>query len=587
MIVDTSPRIVIVDDSEDDFLLIARQIQRSLPNALVQHADNLATLQTLLQQGIDLVVCDYSMDGLTHEEVVSAVQAEQPEIPLILMSGMAGERLGAQAMQTGVRDYVEKAHPDRLIPVIRRELGTRQLHHTVQDLQRARDEADARDTLTGFLNASAFAVLLAERLNKPGGRQGVLLSVVMGESVRQLGGEESELNKRLRAELTERLKRHFTTNNTARWADGHFVTLLDGPPLHQNGEEECAVWAQQLFQIEQDLMQALWIGQITVKPDLKLGVARLGEDGLDTTQLVLHAQAVSAVLRKMGWGLASGLDATIHGKANRRKMIQTGLSQGIERDELTLMYQPVEDLSTQQVVGVEALVRWRHPDLGLIMPDEFIGVAEDGGLIEALGLWVIRKASQMLAQLHRQGHAVWCAVNCSANQLLREDFAQVALAELSTQGVHPRHIEFEITESAAIEDMGRTVTALERLRKSGCKVAMDDFGTGYASLNYLRKLPIDVLKIDKSFIQEVTHSERSQKIVKAVIDLAHALNLTVHAEGIELAEQREHLMGLGCDRLQGYLLARPLRENDLLPWLEARQQGLTSCGTPGPLRTPV
>jgi EAL domain-containing protein (putative c-di-GMP-specific phosphodiesterase class I) len=282
---------------------------------------------------------------------------------------------------------------------------------------------------------------------------------------------------------------------------------------------------------------------------------------------------VAAVLHKQGLPLTEALTPNTHQMAKRRRAIQTGLASGIENNELTLMFQPIEDLHAQTVSGLEALVRWEHPELGLVMPDEFIGVAEDSGLIESLGLWVIGRASESLLQLHGMGYPLWCAVNCSASQMLKKDFASEALSTILNVGLNPEWIEFEITESAAISDMAATISALTTLRQAGCKVAMDDFGTGYASLNYLRRLPMDVLKIDKSFVMDLEESDKSRKIVRAVIDLAHALELTVHAEGIENEAQRMSLIEMGCDRLQGYLLGRPLEFEQLKAWLFGRSSG--------------
>ena len=215
-------------------------------------------------------------------------------------------------------------------------------------------------------------------------------------------------------------------------------------------------------------------------------------------------------------------------------------------------------------------MRWEHHDLGLIMPDEFIGVAEDSGLISALGSWVVEQSCLALNTLHEKGHALHCAVNCSSSQLLERQFAEKVLDTLKQNGIDPHRIEFEITESAAIDDIEATLSAINQLRQEGAKVVLDDFGTGYSSLNYLRQLPVEIVKIDKSFIQDLLDNPSSQKIVKAVIDLAHALGLTVHAEGIEKPEQKEQLKAMGCDRLQGFLLGRPMPLQELLQWLDAQ-----------------
>lgn len=580
MILDSSPRIVVVDDSEDDYFLIARQIKRELPQAKITHAIDFHALLAALDQGVDLVVCDYSMQELTHDQVVDLVSGYQPAIPLVLMSGLATEALGVRAMNAGVRDYVEKSKPERLIPVIVRELNTRKLHHNLQQLEKAKYEAALVDQATGFLNHAGLKEALQDLMDSPQLRNDVcLLSIHLENGAKRPGVADSDRIRGLQEELILRVKNLFAEDLICKWADRMFVVVIDRMNLetldHVNlpgglGEPHSEPQSQRLFEIERELHQPQLLGSLPIKPEVRIGLARLHQDGMAAEELIDHAQSVAAVLNKQGLGLAQSIQATIHDLAKRRRAIQTGLASGIENDELTLMFQPIEDLDAKKVSGLEALVRWEHPELGLVMPDEFIEAAEDSGLIESLGLWVIGKASQSLLDLHGLGFKVWCAVNCSANQMLKKDFAKEALSKIMDLGLSPNWIEFEITESAAISDMVATVEAINTLRQAGCKVAMDDFGTGYASLNYLRRLPIDVLKIDKGFVMDLEESDKSRKIVRAVIDLAHALELTVHAEGIENEAQRRSLIDMNCDRLQGYLLGKPMELAQLKTWLTQR-----------------
>jgi diguanylate cyclase len=578
MILDSSPRIVVVDDSEDDYFLIAHQIMRELPQAKISHAINFHALITALDQGVDLVVCDYSMQELTHDQVVDLVSGYQPAIPLILMSGLASEALGIRAMNAGVRDYVEKSRPERLIPVILRELNTRKLHHNIQQLEKAQQEAAFVDQSTGFLNHTGLKEALQDLMDSPLKRRDVcLLSIHMENGAKRPGIADSDRIRELQDELVLRVKTLFADDLICKWADKLFVVVVDRMTTEYPQDllsSQTELQSERLFQIEQELNQAQLLGALPIRPEVRVGLARLHLDGLSAESLIDHAQSVAAVLHKQGLPLNEALNPNTHQMAKRRRAIQTGLAQGIENDELTLMFQPIEDLLSQKVSGLEALVRWEHPNLGLVMPDEFIEVAEDSGLIESLGLWVIGKASERLLHLHAMGHPLWCAVNCSASQMLKKDFANEALSRISDVGLSPEWIEFEITESAAISDMAATISALTTLRKAGSKVAMDDFGTGYASLNYLRRLPMDVLKIDKSFVMDLEESDKSRKIVRAVIDLAHALDLTVHAEGIENEAQRVSLIEMGCDRLQGYLLGKPMEFEQLKGWLHLQSNSL-------------
>lgn len=577
MILDSSPRIVVVDDSEDDYFLIARQIKRELPQAKITHAIDFRALLAALDQGVDLVVCDYSMQELTHDQVVDLVSGYQPAIPLVLMSGLATEALGVRAMNAGVRDYVEKSKPERLIPVIVRELNTRKLHHNLQQLEKAKHEAALVDQATGFLNHAGLKEALQDLMDSPQLRNDVcLLSIHLENGAKRPGVADSDRIRGLQEELILRVKNLFAEDLICKWADRLFVVVIDRMNLELSDPVNLPgglnePQSQRLFEIERELNLPQLLGSLPIKPEVRIGLARLHEDGMAAEALIDHAQSVAAVLHKQSLGLAQSLQATIHDLAKRRRAIQTGLARGIENDELTLMFQPIEDLGAKKVSGLEALVRWEHPHLGLVMPDEFIEAAEDSGLIESLGLWVIGKASQSLLDLHGLGFELWCAVNCSASQMLNKDFAKEALSKIMDLGLSPNWIEFEITESAAISDMVATVEAINTLRETGCKVAMDDFGTGYASLNYLRRLPIDVLKIDKSFVMDLEESDKSRKIVRAVIDLAHALDLTVHAEGIENEAQRRSLIDMNCDRLQGYLLGKPMELAQLKNWLTLRE----------------
>lgn len=560
-----SPVLIVVDDSDDDFMLIQRRVLQAWPNAALIHVDNPASLREALE-GVapDIVICDYSMPDITHDEAARLVNEYRPDTPLILLSGHATDALGVLAMQGGIRDYVEKSKPERLVPAIERELKTRQLKHEKAQLEMAHRRAVFFDANTGLLNRLGLETTLPRLLGQSEGRLDLaLLTIRMSRRNAQDANAGFSLKKHGMQKTLERCQQLFKNDIICRWSENLLVVITGGFDWNRSLTDSI----ERLDSIESELCRPFVIESIPVRPSIHIGLARVGADGTNPAELVQHAQAVCAVLQTDNKGLFNALQTNTHEAAARRKAIEKGLAYGIEHNELTLDYQPVQDLHTNKVIGVEALVRWTHPTLGRIMPQEFIGVAEDSGLIEALGFWVLEHAVERLLKLHQQGHTLWCAVNCSPGQLLNPDFAKTACEHILSKGLDPKWIEFEITESAAIDDMDRTVKALNKLRSYGCHIAMDDFGTGYASLNYLRALPVDVLKIDKSFVMDLLSDTSSQMIVKAVIDLAHALKLTVHAEGIETDAQRQTLIDMGCDRLQGYLYAKPLDSQQLMDWL--------------------
>ena len=560
-----TPRIIVVDDSDDDFLLIKRQIIRTWHTAIVRHAHSEETLcQTLEDIEPDLVICDYSMPQLTHEKAATMVQAMRPDTPMILLSGHVSDALGIQAMHEGVRDYVEKSKPERLIPAVRREINTHRLHREKLLLEQAHRRAVYFDSATGFLNRQGLVKTLSGlKTGTSQDNEFCLFSVNVSRNQARRPEVDPRIRRNMLEKIVERVRETFKQDILCRWSDNVLVVLTN----KVDWSDDRSAIADALCSFEATLNGVFMVENIAIRPNMRLGLARPGLHGQHAAELVTHAQAVAHVIESQSLDLLNVLDPEIHELAKRRKTIELGLAKGIECNELVLDFQPVEDLKTGSICGIEALVRWTHPELGRVMPCEFIGVAEDSGLIDALGDWVIDSTSQAVLELHKIGHPLWCAVNCSAGQLLNPDFPHKAEQAIRRVGLDPKWIEFEVTESAAIDDMARTVEALNKLKAQGSHIAMDDFGTGYASLNYLRQLPIDVLKIDKSFVMDLLENENSHMIVKAVIDLAHALGIIVHAEGIETAEQRESLLHMGCDRLQGYWLSRPMDLDALKAWL--------------------
>jgi EAL domain-containing protein (putative c-di-GMP-specific phosphodiesterase class I) len=247
---------------------------------------------------------------------------------------------------------------------------------------------------------------------------------------------------------------------------------------------------------------------------------------------------------------------------------------------LMLYYQPILDLKSGQVTKLEALVRWQHPVHGLLPPDRFIGIAEANGLIAELDNWVLRKACEHLSELSRHGcEELKIAVNCSALNLAREELADEIESALRAAGVAPQRLELEVTENALMGNIANTLELLRKIRALGVSLSIDDFGTGYSSLAYLKRLPLDTLKIDRSFIQDIPNSTQDMEIVQAIIVMAHTLHLQVVTEGVETEQQYEFLNHYGCDFVQGYLLSRPVPLEQLRSVLNEINQREHYCPT--------
>ena len=265
--------------------------------------------------------------------------------------------------------------------------------------------------------------------------------------------------------------------------------------------------------------------------------------------------------------------------ALRTLVLTRDLLHALDHDQLELFYQPLVGFAERNLVGFEALVRWRHPELGMIMPLEFIGLAEKTGLIHRLGFWVLQRAIRDWARLRQlcsasEGIPPFVSINLSAAELADPNIVDVLLGQLRAQGMAPHELKIELTETVIIEDRERVGGVLEKLADAGIAVALDDFGTGYAGLDYLKSLPIACLKIDRTFVQEMLVSLRSHEIVQSSISLAWALGLTTIAEGIEDEEIARRLAEMGCNVAQGYYFAKPMAVADVAGWLEnARASG--------------
>jgi len=238
--------------------------------------------------------------------------------------------------------------------------------------------------------------------------------------------------------------------------------------------------------------------------------------------------------------------------------LEMALRPALARDEFKLHYQPRVDLATMTITGVEALLRWRHPELGNVPPGRFIEIAEETGMIVPIGRWVLGEACRQTRRLIDEfGGPLRVSVNVSARQLAQPGFVGEVRAALDASGLEPGCLELELTESTLIEDVDRTAGMLHELRALGVKLAVDDFGTGYSGLAYLRRFPVDVLKLDRSFVME-GDSLGAFDFIKAFVDMAHALRMAVVAEGVETTEVLDFLRAVSCDEVQGYLLARPM-----------------------------
>lgn len=351
-------------------------------------------------------------------------------------------------------------------------------------------------------------------------------------------------------------------DTAARLGGDEFVLLIDtGEP------EDAAMLAQRLIE---NIGNAYHIGRNNLHVSASIGIALFPNDGLTAHELMVNADAAMYHAKEIGRSGYSFFEKTMNTNAHQQMQLQHDLHQALDRCEFVLHYQPKMLAPNGPMIGVEALLRWQSPDHGLVPPDSFLPLAERTGLIIPIGNWVIDEACRQMREWHDDGHQDWSiAVNLSTVQLGQFGLVNIVRMALERHSLDARHLVLEVTESTAMRNAEASLVVLKKLAELGVSISIDDFGTGYSSLLYLKRLPVNELKIDRGFVTELAQGNDDAAIVSAIIALGQTLGLKIVAEGVETAEQQELLTRLGCHTLQGYLLGRPLPAELLVKSLTA------------------
>jgi diguanylate cyclase (GGDEF)-like protein len=349
-------------------------------------------------------------------------------------------------------------------------------------------------------------------------------------------------------------------DSIARFGGDEFAVLLPGA-----ANPDAAVRVAE--KIATTLSKPFMLKGLTLDVEASVGISLYPEHGNDVDTLIQRADVAMYQAKEQHAGYE--VYAADRDQYTPKRLALLGeLRRALENKELVLFYQPLADIRTGKVTGVEALVRWQHPEHGLTFPDDFIPLAEHTGLIRPLTLYVLNEALRQSYEWQQQGIDLEVSVNLSARNLLDSELATDIEKLLDTWGVKPSSLKLEITENTIMVDPPKALEVLTKLRELGVGLAIDDFGTGYSSLSYLRKLPVDEIKIDRSFVMNMPQSENDQQIVRSTIGLSRNLGLKVVAEGVETKDIWRDLAHLGCDMAQGYYLTRPIPASDLAQWLE-------------------
>ncbi len=426
------------------------------------------------------------------------------------------------------------------------------------------------DSLTNLPNRQTFAERIRHAI-AVATRRGTNLAVMFVDldhfkTINDSLGHET--GDRVLRVVAERIAGSLRESDTvARIGGDEFVILLE------EGGEAFDSFEVVAAKLAKSVAQPVTINGYDLYVELSMGICVFPQDGTDAETLLRNADTAMYKAKSSGRNCWRFFDESMARSVARKLELETALRRAVERGELALMYQPQVALDSGRIVGVEALLRWNRPNLGLVPPLEFIPLAEESGLIVSIGDWVLQTACAQAAKWVRENKmALRMAVNISARQIYHKDFVQQVARILTTTGLPAEMLELEITESSILENLDETVRKLQQLKMMGMTVAIDDFGTGYSSLSYLKQLPLDRLKIDRSFVKDTPDDRDDCAIVRTIIAMSASLGLSVIAEGVENREQVEFLRAGGCNEIQGYLISKPVPAAEIEARLVQRQE---------------
>ena len=553
--------LLLVEDSEDDELLLLMCLRQAGFDPTWRRVDTPSAMARALdERDFQLVISDHNMPSFSAPQALKLLRDRGFDQPFIIVSGSIGEEAAVQAMKAGAQDYIVKGQLTRLPAAIERELRD-------AEERRARRDAEDKirflafyDPLTSLPNRASFCEQLGRMLCAPAREGGPL--AVLGIKVDNLREVNNTLGydtgEQVLAVLALRLREAVHAPYLlARVGGAEFALAMP------DGDTDSAWSLARKLQVE--IAGDVSVGAMEVDTVTSIGIAVFPGHGENADALLQRTNVALAQAVEVPSRIAVYDRDSDPYQPQRLSMISE-LRRGIEQGQLKLQYQPKVRFDTGELVGVEALVRWIHPKLGQISPDQFIPLAEKTGLINPLTRWVLKEAMRQSYAWQRAGLQLSISVNLSAKNLQSSDLTEQLGRLLSASGVDAQHLVLEVTESAIMSDEPRAQDILRKLHAQGIEIAIDDFGTGYSSFANLRRLPVSEIKIDKSFVMGMSACNEDRIIVDSIIELGHKLGLHVVAEGVETQSTWKALVDLRCDLAQGYFLSRPLPANDVLQW---------------------
>jgi diguanylate cyclase (GGDEF)-like protein len=551
----TRSRVLLIESDPHAALLIGEMLRVGWSESLVVlHAERLAdATQELLDHSATCVLLDLPLADSERLPSVEQIRTAAPDVPIVALSDYEDEDDALRAIRAGAQDYVVKT---TLSPALLRRAIAYAVARKQAEVQLVHEAL--HDPLTGLPNRALFLDRLGVALDRSR-RTNASLAVMfldvdnfkqVNDSLGHAAGD------RLLTELAGRLRAMLRPMDTmARFGGDEFTFLFE----ELASEREVVLIAERVIE---SARVPIALGGSPTTITVSIGIALVTDPRVEPEAVIREADAAMYRAKEHGPSRFELFDKVSGRRAMERLELETELRLAVDRSELQVYYQPSMSLS-DGLVGLEALVRWDHPERGLLAPDDFLKLAEETGLMPAIGRYVLEHAVGQLARLRRRKPGATISVNVSLGQLEDVSLPSMLAGVIRAREVEPSALCIEIAESAVTQAPETVLRALNGLRAVGVRLAIDDFGTGASSLSMLERLPVDAIKVHESFISGLGTDPDQLRIVGAVIQLGHALGLTVIAEGVEAEPQRAALRELGCDAAQGYLLGRPVPEQDL------------------------
>jgi len=572
-------RVLLVDDDEDDYImtrdLLAEVKDRRIELDWVSTYDE--AIEAIGRSSHEVYLLDYRLGVRTGLELMRESITNGCRAPMILLTGQGDHEVDMEAMKAGAADYLVKGE-------INAYLLERSMRYAIE---KKRAEAQILhvayyDNLTNLPNRVLFqdrlkqAIVQAERYS----RRAAMLFLDLDNFKRindTLGHRVGDMLLKAVADRLQETVRD--TDSVARRQED----ILSATVARQGGDEftvlltevkeprDAARVAQRFLDT---LSRPFMLDGHEVFITASIGIAIYEIDGKDMDSLLKNADAAMYHAKEQGKNNYQFYKQSMNATALDKLEFENDLRRALERKELLLYYQPQIDVRTGTIVGMEALIRWQHPDRGIVSPADFIPLAEETGLIITIGAWVLQTACAQNKAWQAAGFApIPVSVNLSSRQFRQQDLVQAITEAVDTSGLEPRYLVLEITESVIMQEQEASSAMLRQLTTKGLRLAMDDFGTGYSSLGNLKRFPIDAIKIDRSFVMDITTDPDDAAITKAIIAMGHNLNLKVIAEGVETEEQLAFLYQQGCQMIQGFLVSRPVPMEEAAKLLAREKAG--------------